>query len=79
MAATARYIGASGADGVKFHLLHVLRGTDLAADWAAGRVACLDLEAYIAALEACLERGRPLEPAEQERLLEEYRTGGERK
>lgn len=54
MAATARYIGASGADGIKFHLLHVLRGTDLAADWAAGRVACLDLEAYIAALEACL-------------------------
>ena len=54
MAATARYIGASEADGVKFHLLHVLRGTDLAADWAAGRFACLDLEAYIAALEACL-------------------------
>ena len=50
MAATARYIGASGADGIKFHLLHVLRG----ADWEAGRVACLDLEAYIAALEACL-------------------------
>lgn len=54
MAATARYIGASGADGIKFHLLHVLRGTDLAADWEEGRVACLDLEAYIAALEACL-------------------------
>ena len=54
MAATARYIGASGADGIKFHLLHVLRGTDLAAEWEAGRVACLDLEAYIAALEACL-------------------------
>lgn len=54
MAATARYIGASGGDGIKFHLLHVLRGTDLAADWEAGRVACLDLEAYIAALEACL-------------------------
>lgn len=35
--------------------------------------------ALAAALEACLERGRPLEPAEQERLLEEYRTGGERK
>lgn len=54
MTATARYIGASGADGVKFHLLHVLRGTDLAGDWAAGRFACLDLEGYIAALEACL-------------------------
>ena len=54
MAATARYIGASGADGIKFHLLHVLRGTDLARDWAAGRVACLEQEAYIAALESCL-------------------------
>ena len=35
MAETAAYIGASGADGVKFHLLHVLRGTDLAADYEA--------------------------------------------
>lgn len=54
MAATAHYIGASGANGVKFHLLHVLRGTDLARDWAAGRFACLEQEAYIAALESCL-------------------------
>ena len=54
MAATARYIGASGADGVKFHLLHVLRGTDLADDWAAGKFSCMDPDAYIAALEACL-------------------------
>lgn len=54
MAATARYIGASGADGIKFHLLHVLRGTDLAADWAAGRFFCLEPEAYISALESCL-------------------------
>lgn len=30
MAETARYIGQSGADGVKLHLLHVLRNTDLA-------------------------------------------------
>lgn len=56
MAATARCIGASGADGVKFHLLHVLRGTDLARDWASGRFACLEQEAYIAALEACLRQ-----------------------
>lgn len=54
MAATARYIGASGADGIKFHLLHVLRGTDLARDWAAGRFACLEQDAYISALETCL-------------------------
>ena len=54
MAETARYIGASGADGIKFHLLHVLRGTDLAAEWEAGRVRIMDLEAYIQALEDCL-------------------------
>lgn len=54
MVETARYIGASGADGVKFHLLHVLRGTDLAADWAAGRVPLPELEEYIAWLEACV-------------------------
>lgn len=54
MAATARYIGVSGADGIKFHLLHVLRNTDLARDWAAGRFTCLELEAYISALESCL-------------------------
>lgn len=54
MVQTARYIGDSGADGVKFHLLHVLRGTDLAAEWEAGRVPVLDLETYIRVLEACL-------------------------
>lgn len=54
MAQTARYIGASGADGVKFHLLHVLRGTDLAQRWAAGEVPILTLEEYIDALEGCV-------------------------
>lgn len=54
MVETARYIGASGADGVKFHLLHVLRGTDLAEDWAAGKVPLPDLEEYISWLEACV-------------------------
>ena len=54
MAATARYIGRSGADGVKFHLLHVLRGTDLAAEWQAGKVPLPELEDYIAMLEDCV-------------------------
>ena len=54
MAATARYIGASGADGIKFHLLHVLRNTDLAEDFAAGKFEVLTMEQYIAALEACV-------------------------
>ena len=54
MVETARYIGASGADGIKFHLLHVLRGTDLAEDWAAGKVPLPELEEYISWLEACV-------------------------
>ena len=54
MAQTAQYIGQSGADGIKFHLLHVLRGTDLAAQWQAGNVPVMELEEYISALEDCV-------------------------
>ncbi len=56
MAETARYIGESGADGIKFHLLHVLRGTDLAREWEAGRLETMTLPAYIQALEACIRQ-----------------------
>ena len=54
MIQTARYIGQSGADGIKLHLLHVLRGTDLAADYAAGRFRTLEMNTYINILEDCL-------------------------
>ena len=54
MLETARYIAHSGAQGVKFHLLHVLHGTDLAADYAAGKFRTLELDAYIDILEACI-------------------------
>lgn len=54
MVATARYVGRSGADGIKLQLLHVLEGTDLARDYRAGRVPVLTLEEYIRILEACL-------------------------
>ena len=54
MVETARYIGRSGAEGIKLHLLHVLRGTDLAADYAAGKFEVLTLEHYIDLLEQCL-------------------------
>ena len=54
MVQTARYIGQSEAQGIKLHLLHVLRGTDLAADYAAGGVEVLTLEHYIDLLEQCL-------------------------
>ena len=59
MAAASRYIGDSGADGIKLHLLHVLRNTDLAAEWQAGRVRTLELEEYISLLELCLQNLPP--------------------
>ena len=44
----------AGTDGVKFHLLHVLRGTDLAKDYAAGKFECLTLEEYGSWLKQCI-------------------------
>ncbi len=55
MRQTAEYVGRSGAGGIKFQLLHVLEGTDLAKDYAEGRFRVLSLEEYISVLEACLE------------------------
>ena len=43
-----------GTDGIKFHLLHVLRGTDLEKDHQRGLFRCLELEEYAAILQACL-------------------------
>ena len=53
-AETTRRAVAAGTDGVKFHLLHVLRGTDLARDYEAGKFRCLELEEYAGWLQACL-------------------------
>ena len=58
-AETTRQAVAAGTDGVKFHLLHVLRGTDLEADYRAGRFRCLELEEYAQWLKACLEEVLP--------------------
>ena len=57
--ATADHIAHSGADGVKFHLLHVLRGTDLAADYEAGQFAALEMEDYFRLLCGCIQRLPP--------------------
>ena len=51
---TTRQALTAGTDGVKFHLLHVLRGTDLEQDFLAGKFRCLELEEYAATLKACL-------------------------
>ena len=50
---------AAGTDGVKFHLLHVLRGTDLEKDYLAGAFHCLELEEYAHWLKNCLDQVPP--------------------
>ncbi len=56
---TAKYIGSSGADGVKFQLLHIPEGTDLADDYRAGKFKALELNQYIELLEGCIRRIPP--------------------
>ena len=56
---TTRAVVAAGTDGVKFHLLHVLRGTDLEQDYLDGKFSCLELEEYAAWLAACLAEVPP--------------------
>ena len=53
---TAEYIGRSGADGVKFHLLHVVEHTDLAKEYRAGSFAVLTMERYFELLAGCIRR-----------------------
>ena len=54
MMETTRQAVTAGTDGVKFHMLHVLRGTDLAKDYEAGRFDVFSLEAYGEVLKKCI-------------------------
>ncbi|MBP3683857.1 MAG: TIGR01212 family radical SAM protein [Oscillospiraceae bacterium] len=54
MLETTRAAVKAGTDGVKFHLLHVLRGTDLAKDYEAGRFTCMTMEEYGKILKQCV-------------------------
>ena len=54
MEETTKAVISAGTDGVKFHLLHVLRGTDLEKDYREGKFQCLSMEAYAAILKRCL-------------------------
>ena len=58
-AKTAADAIAAGTDGVKFHLLHVLRGTDLEKDYLEGTFRCLELEEYAIWLKRGLEEVPP--------------------
>ena len=51
---TTRQAVSAGTDGVKFHLLHVLKNTDLEKDYLAGKFRCLELTEYADWLSACI-------------------------
>lgn len=47
MLKTVRHVAASGSQGIKLQLLHVLKGTDLLKDYEAGLFKTLSMEEYI--------------------------------
>lgn len=51
---TTKYAVDSGTDGVKFHLLHILKNTRLAEEYEAGKVQVLTLEEYAQVLKTCI-------------------------
>ena len=54
MEGTTRQVCQAGTDGVKFHLLHVLRGTRLEQQYREGKFTCMTLPEYAAVLKRCL-------------------------
>jgi len=54
MLQTTKAVVDAGTDGVKFHLLHVLKNTDLAKDYEAGKFRCMTLEEYGDILKKCI-------------------------
>ena len=54
MMETTRKAVLAGTDGIKFHMLHVLRGTDLAREYEAGKVPVFTLEEYGEVLKECI-------------------------
>jgi len=51
---TVSYVVESGADGIKLQLLHILKGTDLADEYLAGKVKVMEMDEYIDVLKDCL-------------------------
>ncbi len=52
---TTEYAIKAGTDGIKFHLLYVLKGTDLEKDYSLGKFKCLEMEEYAEILKACIK------------------------
>ena len=59
MLSGARFLNEAGVDGVKIHLLHVMRGTRLADQYLAGGVRMLDRDEYVGLVCDFLERLDP--------------------
>ncbi|MCD8154641.1 MAG: TIGR01212 family radical SAM protein [Clostridiales bacterium] len=56
---TMDYLNRQDIQGIKLQLLHVLKGTDLALDYEAGKFATLEREEYLELVTDCLEVLRP--------------------
>ena len=56
---TIRYLNTKDIQGIKLQLLHVLRNTDLAADYASGKFEVMSREEYLNILQKCLENLDP--------------------
>lgn len=54
--ATMDYLNGLSISGIKLQLLHVLKNTDLAADYAAGKFEVLEQDAYLTLVIDCLRR-----------------------
>ncbi len=54
MLQTVRYVADSKVQGIKLQMLHVLKGTDLADDHAAGKFECMTLDEYADLLKDCI-------------------------
>ena len=52
---TVRYVAKCGAKGIKFQLLHVLEGTDLADEYRQGKFEVLTMDEYIDILIDCIK------------------------
>ena len=55
MLETVKYVGASGVQGIKLQLLHVIEGTDLAKDYEAGHFKCMTMEEYVELIHDAIE------------------------
>jgi len=55
MLSTVQYVVESKAEGIKLQLLHVIEGTDLAEEYAAGKFNTLTMEEYLQIIKACVD------------------------